>query len=360
MAFSRITSNGKLIPEIDGLRCVAILSVVAFHIHEILVGRAGITHTRLIDIVLTNGQRGVPLFFVISGFILGRPFAMHYICGTPAPKLKQYFWRRVTRLEPPYLIAILTVFFGLMAFSSSRGIGHLLASLVYSHNLLYGAPNPFYGLAWSLEIEIQFYCLIPLLATVYTVPRLWRRALLLSFMFAGLFHWMPMAARVNLSILGWIQCFAAGLLLADLYTDGWHQRQHWSFDLLSLALWPLVFLVTDSLAWVLIPFLALILYVAAFRSLVFQRLFNIPAVVTIGGMCYTIYLVHYPVLSAVQKLSRNPTVVTILSSVAITFASLVFFVLIERPCMRKEWPQRLVALLHRPSVPLISADSERS
>lgn len=86
---------------------------------------------------------------------------MHYLCGSPAPKIKEFYLRRLTRLEPPYVLAIVAVFFGLAAFSTNHGFPHLFASLLYSHNLIYGQPNPFFGLAWSLEIEIQFYCLIP-------------------------------------------------------------------------------------------------------------------------------------------------------------------------------------------------------
>jgi peptidoglycan/LPS O-acetylase OafA/YrhL len=335
---SRITSGGRLIPEIDGLRFVAIISVVAFHIAEYLHARLGIDAPGLLGTALGNGARGVPLFFVISGFVLGRPFAMHYLQKAKAPKLKDYFLRRLTRLEPPYLIAILAVFFGLLAFTGRDESAHLLASLGYSHNLIYGAPNPFFGLAWSLEIEVQFYCLVPLLAMIYRLPRTARRALLIALMFAGASRLFAMPDRISYSFLGWIQCFAAGFLLADLYVDGWSLRKHWAFDLLSFALWPAVFLLNVPLAWILLPSLSLILYVSAFRSVIFQKFFTSPAIVTIGGMCYTIYLVHYPVISAAGRLFKNPAMFVSLALLGIAAASLVFFVLIERPCMDKNWP----------------------
>src|SRR5690349_11306910 len=126
MKLTRITSGGKFIPEIDGLRFIAIASVVAFHVYQYLLDRAGIAPLGILGTALHNGQRGVPLFFVISGFILGRPFADHYLSGAPAPKLKEYYLRRLTRLEPPYIAALLAVFVGLAAFSSNRGLAHLL------------------------------------------------------------------------------------------------------------------------------------------------------------------------------------------------------------------------------------------
>jgi peptidoglycan/LPS O-acetylase OafA/YrhL len=47
---------------------------------------------------------------VISGFILGLPFAAHYLKGKRAVPLRPYFLRRLTRLEPPYIINLLICF----------------------------------------------------------------------------------------------------------------------------------------------------------------------------------------------------------------------------------------------------------
>jgi peptidoglycan/LPS O-acetylase OafA/YrhL len=351
MKLTRITSGGKFIPEIDGLRFVAIASVVAFHVYQYLLDRAAIHPLGILGTALHHGQRGVPLFFVISGFILGRPFAAHYLCGAHAPKLKQYYLRRLTRLEPPYIAALLAVFLGLAAFSSNRGVAHLLASLVYSHNVIYGAPNPFLGLTWSLEIEVQFYCLIPILALLFTLPRPARRWILFACLFLGVFNLMAMPARVHLSILGWFQCFAAGLLMADLFTDG-EQKQHWGFDVVSVLLWPAVFLMNDTLAWIFIPLVGLVLYVAAFRSILFRRFFALPIIATVGGMCYSIYLVHFPMISAVGHVVHGPAFIAVASLVAVGAASLVFFILIERPCMDKFWPAKVAQLIRsRTTVP---------
>lgn len=66
---------------------------------------------------------------------------------------------------------------------------------------------------------------------------------------------------------------------------------------------------------------------------------------TIGGMCYTIYLVHYPVLSLVGHLTKKPVWIALISFISIAAASLIFFVLIERPCMNKNWPHDLKQLV---------------
>src|SRR3954468_10746698 len=99
--FRRITTSGQIIPEIDGLRFIAIALVIWHHL-ALYVS----TQQRAPLGAAVLGQYGVELFFVISGFILAVPFAMHFLGGGPRVKLSRYFVRRLTRLEPPYLLAL--------------------------------------------------------------------------------------------------------------------------------------------------------------------------------------------------------------------------------------------------------------
>jgi len=182
--FRRITTQKRFIPQIDGLRFVAIASVVFFHIYSVLEDHCAI-HTP-IPLNIDLPKRGVELFFAISGFILGVPFASHYILNTPKVKLKQYFLRRLTRLEPPYFLAF-AVWMAAQWVSSRRPIGdmlpHLLAQMVYAHNFIYGAfAGPVNSVAWSLEVEVQFYTLVPILSLVFAIAnaRLRRSVILIA------------------------------------------------------------------------------------------------------------------------------------------------------------------------------------
>jgi peptidoglycan/LPS O-acetylase OafA/YrhL len=99
--FRRITTSGIYIPEIDGLRFIAISLILMCHVGNHVAQlnfRGRDLSTRIFDL----GNRGVELFFVISGFVLAMPFVSQYLCAGPRVSLKQYFLRRVTRLEPPY------------------------------------------------------------------------------------------------------------------------------------------------------------------------------------------------------------------------------------------------------------------
>jgi len=87
LEFRRITTQKRFIPQIDGLRFVAISSVVFVHIFDALQ-RGAIAAP--FDIDGDIAKRGVELFFVISGFILGVPFASRYLLNAERVNLKQY------------------------------------------------------------------------------------------------------------------------------------------------------------------------------------------------------------------------------------------------------------------------------
>jgi peptidoglycan/LPS O-acetylase OafA/YrhL len=111
----------------------------------------------------------VELFYGISGFILGVPFASHYLLNAPRVNLKQYFLRRLTRLEPPYflsLIAWAAMQWAVAHRSLSNMAPHLAASSVYLHNLIFGGfPGSVNSVAWSLEVEVSPFSATRCIAT---------------------------------------------------------------------------------------------------------------------------------------------------------------------------------------------------
>ena len=180
----RVTTSGRYIPEIDGLRFVAILSVILYHVTvQLGIPAAG---SYWLWYLISHGARGVELFFLISGFILGLPFATHLLTAGRPVRLRDYFLRRVTRLEPPYILAILVripLLILIMHKPFHFVLTHGLASLFYLHSLIFGAASAVNPPAWSLEVEIQFYCLAPILAWSYfrLRPKSLRRLLGLTF-----------------------------------------------------------------------------------------------------------------------------------------------------------------------------------
>jgi peptidoglycan/LPS O-acetylase OafA/YrhL len=361
----RQTSSGQYIPEIDGLRFIAITSVI--FLHTIIQVRhtdpAGTLAGWLMQLG-ANGARGVDLFFIISGFILGMPFARVALCGEQPVGLKAYFLRRVTRLEPPYLL-IMALRFAMLALVSHQAAAMwrpLLAGFFYSHSLIFGSMNPINPPAWSLEVEIQFYCFTPLLAPLLLSLRpAWLRRVSLGalILVMGLVQVRFWAASpfITLSILYYLQYFVAGFLLCDLYVTDWARiPEHWLWDVASIPFWLLIFASESPYSHVFIPFLALVTYIGAFKGPLMRRFFRYPFVATVGGMCYSIYLTHNLVLSSLgQALPAAESVIfhraayiplpffvvlMIAMATTIVFGG-VYYVLIERPCMDKQWPGKL-------------------
>src|SRR5207249_8019802 len=96
--------------------------------------------------------------------------------------LSTYFLRRVTRIEPPFILVALLLFLLSMALHESSTSQHLAATLVYSHQAAYGQLSPINGVFWSLEAEVQWYLIVPFLAVV--LCRGTPRERLLTIMFA--------------------------------------------------------------------------------------------------------------------------------------------------------------------------------
>ncbi|HTX41733.1 MAG TPA: acyltransferase [Acidobacteriaceae bacterium] len=360
----RQTSGRTYVPEVDGLRFIAILSVVVFHIAvQVPEQPNGYRIANILSPFVHNGYRGVQLFFVISGFILGLPFARHRLTGDSAMRLRAYFLRRVTRLEPPYFaIMLIRAALAIAILHKTAGIivPHLLASLLYAHNLIYGRDSVINPPAWSLEVEIQFYLLAPLIAwLLFSIRRAgWRRCLMLILIVAiGVLQQLFIApdSRPALSIVYWIQDFLAGFVLCDLFIVDWKSiPSHWIWDIACLPLWLWVFWWNSEWYRVLLPLACIVLYIGAFKGPLQRAFFRNPIIALTGGMCYSIYLTHNLTLTVALRLFRrlssqpSPNIpgVCVISAFVVLLAfgvGLLFYVALERPCMERDWPQKLAA-----------------
>ena len=318
---TRNTSSGRLIPALDGLRCVAIMAVVMHHlggyVEQRTPGLDAIAAKHTIAYRMTNvGNTGVQLFFLISGFIVALPFAEQILCGGTRIRLGSYFRRRMARLYPPYLVNLLALSalrFALSYESWSEGLPHLLASVCYVHNLAYQSMSTINGVAWTLEIEVQFYLLVPLLTLVYWIPSpLLRRAALLGSILAVVLSKVGMGANVGYpltgSVLYYLDYFLGGLLLADWYATSnraiarrlQSASRHW--DLLAIAFGIACLLCPMNVrTFNLLPIVLLPAFACAIQGSAINWLLSRPLFVVVGGMSYTIYLYHFGVISAVGR-----------------------------------------------------------
>jgi peptidoglycan/LPS O-acetylase OafA/YrhL len=372
LSFKRITSSGSFIPEVDGLRFIAIASVVIKHASVYIILKDQSNYVDAFDIellanILHHAMLGVPIFFAISGFILGLPFAKYHLNKGKRINLKAYFIRRLTRLEPPYIIALTLLFFGYVIFFKTidfdTGLKSYFSSLIYSHNVIYSGVHPFPLLnpnLWSLEIEIQFYILAPILAYIFSVKSVSvRRGVLIAsallFTIYNVYYTLPF-----LSIVRYFHYFLVGFLVADLYVSKSTIFPKTRLDALFgffffVFIW--VFETEDftshmaKSAWEVIQLVSiffLFYYVIFHKALTFL---SYPFITNIGGMCYSIYMLHSPIIYVFGKyivkfnFSKyavlNFSIYLILLLTVILVISAIFFQLIERPCMERDWHKKL-------------------
>jgi peptidoglycan/LPS O-acetylase OafA/YrhL len=319
---SRVTSTGELIPEVDGLRFIAISAVLFHHLLAMFLSGSGRSHevhtyaqwfaaadqSWLVTLAYC-GHFGVNLFFVISGFILALPFAKRAFNQQAAPALKSYYLRRVTRIEPPYLLSLIVIF---LIHWKQWGVGpqlipNLIASFFYSHGLIYGRESAINGVAWSLEIEIQFYLLTPLLVLMFRLRNAAaRRALLVALIvgFGLLSQWVIYpsgSARLQLTLLNFAHYFLTGFLLVDLYLTGRlrssDKRLSWDVVTLGAAAAIVATLSRYGQYYFLLPLMVGLLYAGFFLGKMSNAFARARWIVIIGGMCYTIYLYHILIIS---------------------------------------------------------------
>jgi peptidoglycan/LPS O-acetylase OafA/YrhL len=139
----------------DGLRAVAALSVVSYHVA--LAGQ--FLHAGSLAPLLWELKGGVAIFFVISGALLYLPYARAIRDGGPLPDWRSYARRRGVRILPAYWLALTAVAIG--PFHSGTFGPDMWT--YYGLSQIYHQPTVFGGLgvAWSLCVEVSFYALLP-------------------------------------------------------------------------------------------------------------------------------------------------------------------------------------------------------
>ncbi|OBG47460.1 acyltransferase [Mycobacterium alsense] len=225
------------VASLTGIRAVAALLVVGTHAAyttgKYVHGYWGLAGARM--------EIGVPIFFVLSGYLLFRPWVKSSATGGPPPSLSRYAWHRVRRIMPAYVITVLFAYVLYHFREAGPNPGHSWLGLVRNLTLTQIYCNGYLGKylhqgltqMWSLAVEAAFYVSLPLLAYVLLVlisRRRWQPKLVLAAL-AGMAlispawlvlvhtdHWFPDGARLWLpTYLCW---FLAGMTLTVLQAMG--------------------------------------------------------------------------------------------------------------------------------------------
>lgn len=321
--------------ELDALRGLAVLQVVFHHAGGRWLGYTGIPLTvPMLDIdgraLLSFGGVGVPLFFLLSGYLLSwiesdRQQREGY-------SLRSYFLRRIFRLAPAYYVAIIAY---LLFWPQPVGATDVLAHASFLHSLFPSTTVTVNPAFWTLTSEAIFYCLLPFI--VLKMRRLWQRLALFGVLFtvslSTRFYilWSSPSqteegfANLYLQFLPStvLYLFLAGILLQELVKrqnigslrSVWQPRFA-TFLFLTSALCLLVILplnIGSSMLVGVVPMTAVkeLLVIALFSSAVlgsplFRKILSWKPLAFIGLISYSLYLFHNLVIVFAKDIFLSP------------------------------------------------------
>lgn len=347
-----MSKTNNRIPFLDTIRGFAALWVVLFHCAE---GQHLPTLIRdlpgwLGTAVFFAGHLGVPIFFVLSGFVLARISAGKIDSGRSAAR---FLAQRLIRLSPPYYLAVFVGVGQLLVKSHAEGgaapnVPQVLAHLTYSQDIL--GFDPLNTIFWTLAIEVQFYVAFALL--------LWAaHALVRATKAADSNAWFVVAAAFIALLwplhvvetpfwrggfIGLWYSFLCGSLVA-LSNNRSRPREIAALTYIA-ALAVIGVCLADTFA--LATAVAALFVFAAERSAALARAVSLGPLTSLGLVSYSLYLFHNPVTGIVSRIVRRAmpaglaSDIVLLGSVltaCIAFAALMY-VVIEKPAMR--WSHR--------------------
>lgn len=156
----------------DPLRAVAALSVLLFHAAFLTIiarprgddyyGRFDELAGSLGGPLLANLNLGLYVFFVLSGYLIARPFVHAFVRGVPAPAFRRYARNRLLRIVPAYWV----IFTVALLYHGSQGSSAREIGAVYLFAQVYDTSevSQLVGPAWTLCVEMAFYALVPVAA----------------------------------------------------------------------------------------------------------------------------------------------------------------------------------------------------
>jgi peptidoglycan/LPS O-acetylase OafA/YrhL len=357
---------------IDVVRGLACLWVVMHHGWTFWVWRLHIYGLSHLTDFARLGYLGVHLFLVISGFVLFYPVIRKNPPRQVRVEAGKFYFRRSRRILPPYYVALLLcgllllTAVGRKALETDVTVVGIVMHLTMTYNLWSGAITRYNGSFWSLALEFQLYLSFPLLiwvcrraglwvmlAMTLAVSVIWQAVIVPHVLppvqlFEGHYIWGDLASRYYALPGRWFE-FAAGMTAAAMVVRP-VRYQAWIATGLMLLAMPIAiklvfpinplggqFGVARDQLWG-ITFASLLVLIASVPPRVWHNPL-VRAIDWIGGISFSIYLIHQPFLQITRHLvdhfnipltHRLPWLLLVAMPILIGM-SFCFFWLFERP-----------------------------
>lgn len=302
---------------LDGIRAIAALLIVFHHAFTSnIIQVLDKFNLHSISYFLLNfTQSGVELFFVLSGIVILTPF----LRKKKNFNVRQYFVRRVTRIYPPYLGALLfgTIVIWLNTFYPTWYSQILMPfswKATFNQLAIFNFSNSYYNLAWwSLQIELLFYLLIPVVILLYPYfPKSYNKIVLLviALLLVGFGvqlylndSWPELygVKNVQLNIIKFFDyplCFLLGIYIAG---ENFSIKQGFILSVMGILL--ILF------SYMFLPFthsgyglLYAGLIIITFNTDKIKYYLSHPLLVWIGERSYSLFLIHFSVFYLINYL----------------------------------------------------------
>jgi peptidoglycan/LPS O-acetylase OafA/YrhL len=336
--FDRGVAPAKRLHALDALRAIAVSWVVCVHAREMLPGLP--PYLRLLA---DGGLKGVDLFFVLSGFLIGR-ILFRELSSTQRIDVRRFWQRRWLRTLPAYYVTLVAVAASTFVRPGSLPWVNPLAYAIFGQN--YVSVGSHFNWSWSLCVEEHFYLALPLILLAAAKAGLSRRPAVVLRAIAGIAIAVSVLAR---HIMMWstpandwgtyerlIYCpthmrldgLAVGLFLATLpplALSRWAAAGTAACGIAFVAASTLLFPNASVMTWqgfflTAIAFGAIVLSLLGRASWMDVR---VPGAAWVADLSYSLYLFHPSVFAFVEtkgtRLGALALPVALLSSVGIAY-----------------------------------------
>jgi peptidoglycan/LPS O-acetylase OafA/YrhL len=346
-AAESVRSEVGHIAPMDGVRGIAVLWVVLFHVVA-LRGTLDDPWARFLGAfdplrsIAGAGYLGVDLFFLISGFLLTLPWFVHAAKGAPPPSAREFYARRFWRIAPAYYVQLVALFVIVLPLLKGATywrsdlyvyIWNFFAHAAFLHNTtpLTSGSMEVNGPLWTLAVEAQYYALLPLAALAFVraplaalvvsvaVAVLWQLsarydldALVAAQMALGEhWHWTEPVVRklLQAQLPSYLAHFALGIVLGRAWLS-WRSRAHSAAEramlhvALAISLAALYWFVAvdgrvlGDYSWLVpaVSLAAFLFWAAASEGRITRDVLGRGPLAFTGRVSYSMYLYHVPLL----------------------------------------------------------------
>lgn len=358
--------DDRRMASIDGLRALAALSVFAFHgwLYTMPSPDAS-DRTTVGDFAAHELRLGLVLFFVLSGFLLSRPWIAAALDGRRPPDLRRYVRARAARIGPAYYVALAGSIALLWGLAGTPGVrlppaDDLPLYFLFAQNTSPTTVMKLNPPLWSLAVEVGFYLVLPALGWLACKlpPRRRAQALVpLALLAVGvLWNWSIAGHGLGLTfskaLAAMLPYFALGMLAA-LWLHGRTPSRRVRSALLGAGI---AMVVVDALCkgatsaagtdttWLfsvsrdILSAAGFALVIAVAAAAPDGRVLGNRVLATLGTISYGVYLWHVPVLLFLRGhglLPLDPLLGTLVALGPVLAVSTLSWVALERPIIAR-------------------------